>query len=477
MAVTVGDLLEGLRSLSQDLVDHRRGESAQRSAETDLGEWPALASATIRVLDLVPLPERWRDDNASLRAILTRVATGEAQPTAQTPRPDATEETTVLASMTVRIGVIADMLVGQPTADTTRDESAALVLLAGVLAPVHHAAQSTLHSIGNQHDSDAAWLLQRVATHTEGFARIGGYVRGGRYADLIAIPPGEDSLEAALATWQRVSHQVLALRRGATGLAMQTVAGDLMILTAAAAHTVHAAETLGIVPPEPDRLTTKTLTDAHTHWRELAAWPTFVRLDGLRTPDHEDASRTLRRHITTLLRDGRDWAVPDVIANRADPTALLSTMRRALHTGTAVAASHERALTQLVHNGGQLWIAALALGLPQHHGGEVYQARNRRRWLPMPAGEAHGLELLQQAQNATRLTERAGTFLDYTTPLARSVNRGRTGTAPSETPLPHAAPEPASVEWEIVEAAPVSAAHRRPIPWQSHTPASPSLSR
>lgn len=165
------------------------------------------------------------------------------------------------------------------------------------------------------------------------------------------------------------------------------------------------------------------------------------------------------------------------MANRTDPTLLLSTMRRAIHTGTAVAAGHERALLNLVHSGGQLWIAALALGLPQHHGSEVYQARNRRRWLPMPAGESHGLELLQHAQNATRLTERAGAFLDYTTPLASPVNRGRTSATPSVIALPQAAPEPASLGWEIVEAAPVSAAHRRPIPWQSHTPAPPSPSR
>lgn len=252
-----------------------------------------------------------------------------------------------------------------------------------------------------------------------------------------------------------------------------------MILTAAAAHTIHAASRLGVLPGEPDQATIKALTEAHTLWRGLAVWPTFVRLDGLRTPDHQDASLTLRQHITRLLRDGRDWATPEVVASRSDPSALLTTMRRAIHTSTAVAASHERALTRLNHIGGQLWIAALALELPQHHGNEVYQARNRRRWIPMPAGESHGLELLMQAQNATRLTERAATFLGYTTPLAGSIGTDQGGLAPSVTRQvsPPAGDARVSVEWEIVETAPISAARNRPIPWQSQPPTRPSLSR
>jgi len=477
VAVTVGDLLEGLRSLSQSLADTSRAESPQRDPGEVLAHWPALASATIRALDLSPLPGQWKDDNASLRALLSRVAAGDAQPPGQPPELGAADAASVLGSMALRVGAVADMLADQPTALTPRDESSALVLLAGVLEPVHRAARSTLELLGSPHDSSAAWLLQRITTHSEALARLGSIVRGGRYADLIAIPPEEDSLDAALATWRTVSQQVLSSPRCVTGLSLQTVAGDLMILTAATVHAVHTAETLGLVPSEPDGWTRKALTDANTRWRNLARWPTFVRLDGVRTLEQEDASRSLRQHVTRLLRDGRDWATPDVIATRTDPTWLLSTMRRAIHTGTAVAAGHERALVNLVHNGGQLWIAALALEPPQQHGNYVYQAHHRRRWVTMPAGDAHGLELLQHAQSATRHTERAGTFLDYRTPLARSLSSGSRSTAvlPGASLVPDG--EPQAAGWETVGAAPISAARRRPIHWQSQAPTPPSPSR
>ena len=467
MGATVGDLVGGLRSLAEELGDPDAPGAGRRAVADDLAMWPALASATVRALDLSPLPPKWHDDHASLRAVLGRIAAGEADP--QRPSaPDPAQGTPRLAAMAVRIGLIADLLVGLPATRSSWEESSAVLLLAGVLAPVHSAARSSLHLLDRNHDSSAAWLLQRVATHTEGLSRLSGSVHGGRYAELFSPAPGEGSLDAALVTWRTETRRVLASQRCVTGLSLQTAAGDVMILTAAAAHAVNAMVSLGRVDPTEGQLAISWLADANAAWRGPARWPTSVRLDGVRTLAHEQASRTLRQRISEVLRDGREWAAPETIQRRVDPEGLLATMRRALRAGTSVAAAHERAIGNLVQGAGQLWVPALALTPPHRVGPEVFQARNRRRWIPMPAGEAQGLELLRLAQTATLLTSSSHHLLDRLAPIGRGLTRDPGGDIAAVVSAP-GGEERGGPLWETVPDRKRPAPAREPVA-SSHPP-------
>ena len=154
-----------------------------------------------------------------------------------------------------RLGMVADLLAGQPPARSTVDRAALVGLHANVVAVVHALAVATLAALDGERDVQSSrWLLRGVLVRTERFAVTPPERRSGRYEDVAAMGP-EGSLDAAVAGWVRAIVDVLGSRQRVTQTALQVAAGDALILTAAAATVCASAAQLGSwtrgAPPDP----------------------------------------------------------------------------------------------------------------------------------------------------------------------------------------------------------------------------------
>lgn len=112
-----------------------------------------------------------------------------------------------------------------------------------------------------------------------------------------------------------------------------------MILTATAGTVDAAATQLGIVDANLAMQARSALEAAHAAWRAPTSWPSTVRLEGVRDPDHIHASRKLRQAVTGNLRVGRDWLPAGAMAERSSGTV---TSRAAV---PSEASSHGPAVT------------------------------------------------------------------------------------------------------------------------------------
>ena len=434
MIATVGSLLDGAHVRAWELCSQSTDSPAdgmnEDRAAALLTAWPRLASATLRALEAVPLEPAWLDDTAAVRQVLAEVVVASrgwqavsVQPQGDDPAPNGD----VLA-VARRIGLIADLLSGQPAASTDVDRAAVVGLQANLLAPVHAVAVATMAALDDQTGLQAArWLLRAVMARTERYAVMPTVERAGRYEDVAAIAPGEPSLDEAIAVWVRATVAALTSPHRVTGTALQVAAGDAMILTATAATVCRAATQLGHVDADAAAKALAALAPGHEAWRATARWPSTVYLGGVRDVEQADASRRLRQVVTDSLRRDGDWLPAEVIGDRLDVPALVATMRRGMHAVGNVALAHFQAIENLVRGRGQLWIAANAITQPAYWGSATIEAACRKGWVPMPRDEGAGNELLAAAREALASTIVALAALDVTAaapPTAESGSRG-----------------------------------------------------
>ena len=427
MTATVKDLLDAIHlrawDLSAVLAVPPASESSVDRSEALLRAWPGLAASALRALDAVPFVAVRASDVAPLRGSLTEIAARghrwRGSAAGAGPHPD------VVGIMT-RYGVLADLLAGQLPVSTAVDVSAALGLQANILAPVHAAAVATLGVLdGREPTGDARFLLQRLAARTEPFALVPVGDRRGRFEDVGVVAAGDQSFDAAIADWVRVTGRKLGSRHDVTGYALQAAAGDIVILSAAAATTVRAGVTLGLVDPEQGSSAVKALAASHAAWREPTRWPASVRLDGARSPEQAAASRFLRGLITDTMRHGQDWLPAQALHDRLDVTVLLGSMRRGMHAAGNVALVHYQAVENVVRGQGQLWVAASTLNDPAIYGPDMVRAALRKRWVPMPRHEPVGEAILGAAKHALTTTTVALGELDRTAATPASEVRSR----------------------------------------------------
>jgi hypothetical protein len=393
-----------------------------------MAAWPSLAAAVVRVLEAVGVEPVWLDQTGPVREVLTVLAQTGARPSTPgelllpfRPLPDP-----AVSQITVRLGSIGDLLCGLPAASTRVDRNALLGLQANVVAVVHALAVTTLSCLPPDPLAEGSRSLMRgVLVRTERFAAVPVAARAGRYEDVVAIGSHPGSLDAAVSGWVRATVEVLGSRLRVTQTAMQTAAGDAMILTAAAATVVAAANTMRRVPDGAARSAQVVLGDAHRAWRRLVSWPTSVRLGGLVDEDQTRASRGLRETITTQLRQDRDWLSPQRLGERFDLGVLLATMRRGLHGVGNVGVAHFQAMDRLVKQPGGLWLAAKQVTQPAYRGSDTITAATRRGWVPMPPGEPAGQSLLAAAKQALTTTTTAIGALDHTAGPATTSTSGR----------------------------------------------------
>lgn len=434
MTATVGSLLDDLHARVWTLCSHAGdspvdGMGDDRSARL-LAAWPRLATATLRALDAVPLEAVWLDDTASVRQVLAEVATGSRRwrPVGSQPSSDDPAPNRDVLAIAARIGVIADLLSGQPAASTEVDRAAVAGLQANLLAPVHALAVATLAALDDQLGAQAArWLLRGVVARTERYAVVSTMERAGRYEDVAALAPGELSLDGAIAQWVKASVGALTSPHRVTGTALQVAAGDAMILTAAAGAVCNTAAHLGYVDAEAAARALAALAPVHAAWRGPTRWLTTVRLDGARDKEQTDASHLLRQVITDTLRHDRDWLPAEAMADRLDVPALMATMRRGMHAAGNVALAHFQAIENLVRGRGQLWIAANAVTQSAFWGPATIEAACRRGWVPMPRGEPVGVDLLAAAREALTHTTVALAALDATAAASPTKGSGSAG--------------------------------------------------
>lgn len=418
MTTTVGMLLDDVHTRAWDLcaeLEDRRAENryGERGLEV-LAVWPRLATAALRVLDAVPLEPAWLDDMGSVRLVLGQVGRGVLEATADNGSAAASlKPDPAVGELALRLGLIADLLVGEKPARTDVDRAALEGLQANVVSIVHAVATVSLPLLQDRdHLQAPRSVLAAVKARTERFAMIPAERRSGRYEDVGAVT--SKSLDAAISTWVHATVDILSSRRGVSQAALQVAAGDALILTATAGTVCAAARRLGLVDADRAAVATSALGAAHAAWRRPAAWPETVRLEGVRDPEHVHASRQLRKLVTDNLRQGRDWLPPERMADRFDMGLLLGTMRRGVHGVGNVALAHFQALDTLVRGRGRLWIAASAVTQAAYRGPTTIEAALRHGWVQMPLGEPAGRALHADAKHALDMTTMALAALDRT---------------------------------------------------------------
>lgn len=418
MTTTVGMLLDDVHTRAWDLcaeLEDRRAENryGERGLEV-LAVWPRLATAALRVLDAVPLEPAWLDDMGSVRLVLGQVGRGVLEATADNGSAAASlKPDPAVGELALRLGLIADLLVGEKPARTDVDRAALEGLQANVVSIVHAVATVSLPLLQDRdHLQAPRSVLAAVKARTERFAMIPAERRSGRYEDVGAVT--SKSLDAAISTWVHATVDILSSRRGVSQAALQVAAGDALIFTATAGTVCAAARRLGLVDADRAAVATSALGAAHAAWRRPAAWPETVRLEGVRDPEHVHASRRLRKLVTDNLRQGRDWLPPERMADRFDMGLLLGTMRRGVHGVGNVALAHFQALDTLVRGRGRLWIAASAVTQAAYRGPTTIEAARRHGWVQMPLGEPAGRALHADAKHALDMTTMALAALDRT---------------------------------------------------------------
>ena len=347
MTTTVGMLLDDVHARAWDLCSElgdRRVEDFDGDRVTGLlAAWPRLATAALRVLDVVPLEPAWLDDMGSVRLVLGEVGRGVLEATADNGSAAAClKPDPAVGELALRLGLIADLLVGEKPARTEVDWAALEGLQANVVSIVHAVATVSLPLLQDRdHLQASRSVLAVVLARTERFAMIPAEGRIGRYEDVGAVT--SKSLDAAISTWAHATVDILRSRRGVSQAALQVAAGDALILTAAAGTVCSAASQLGVLDTGGANVAGSALGAAHAAWRRPTSWPSTVRLEGVRDLDHIRASRQVRQLVTDNLREGKAWLTPDRMADQFDVRLLMGTLRRGMHAVSNVALILSRA--------------------------------------------------------------------------------------------------------------------------------------
>lgn len=276
MTATVGTLLDDVHARAWDLCqtssENPEEASREQLASGLLAGWPRLAHAALRALDAVRVEPVWLDDASAVREVLRaiageksftyhRVAGGDVAPVAS--------ERAVRAIAT-RLGVIADLLSGEPAARTDVDRAASVGLQANVVVVVHAVAVTTLAALGDQREAETArWLMRGVLARSERQAVTPTVHRAGRYEDVAAISSEDRSLDGAIARWLPATLAALGSPRRVTQTALQFAAGDALILIATAGTVLNAAAQGGLVGDDRADRARAALAGAHEAWRPL----------------------------------------------------------------------------------------------------------------------------------------------------------------------------------------------------------------
>ncbi len=161
--------------------------------------------------------------------------------------------------------------------------------------------------------------------------------RAGDVAVAVAVGhAGPLSLEEAVAVWAREARDTV---RSSTPSArdLQGLAGDLSRVATHARAIVRAAVAAGHLTDGHGQRADRALAATAAGWLELAQRWTGLHTAQPPTPSKIAASHALGAALMAVTRQGRDWADPDVVAQRVELPRALAAVRRVTDVASDVA--------------------------------------------------------------------------------------------------------------------------------------------
>lgn len=419
MTASVSDLLDRLHRQAFAISNLTPQPSEDRWRAQSV-VWPKLAGATIRAINNIPTDSPASNDDLGLvDSILHPIARNQWLPARARGIGRQVPPDRRLVDMARVLGGIADLLTVRLNG-VESDPATVLGLRANLLTPVMVAAN---WSLATAPDSKPNWTARRHLQVLSGigtaFSFIPVALRTGPYDDIAAVPRSENSLDAAIHTWLDAAKDALATRKGLSGATLRTIAADLSVICGAAATLTNTAIAQGQLGEDRGRPVVKAISDANTRWREASRWPQTIYLGGVRHAGLTEASIRLRQIVIDTLRDGKAWADPRAVTKRLPRQDLLAVARRAMHAAAAAGQQHHAAVINLFWGKDRVMIASRALEGATYMNKDVFTARRRGEWLPMPRYEPTGVEV---SRAATRALDATGAARDLVIGTVRSID-------------------------------------------------------
>lgn len=382
MTGSVRDLLNRIGTQVEQLCNERGLDPDWPALER---AWAPLARATLRALDTLNTAHHGIRHAHALEAALHHTL-----PVRPIGPPLLTHWKHSQLAETV--GALADLLTTAPLPRQPVTNHAAEQVATALAGNITNAAIASLRRIPTtEAHTRIARHLRRIATATPTPRTIEpNYLLGWKFPS--AHEPG---IDGALQDWAARAVEVLGSPMNVTGLALQLIASDIALLSAAAsdllvAHHDDASE---------HSISAAQLARGASHaWTKAASWPPHVRLGG-RTPDLRQTSTGLRKLVDPLLRT-QD---PVTLAGHREEAAALAT--RTLSVAVDVAKAHVACLQQLASGVPALWMDTSTI--PVSYLNTLDQLTHRADWRPAPKHLNAGTPLYQAGLGALSALERA----------------------------------------------------------------------
>lgn len=390
MTATIGDLVRHL-----DRQVHNLGNPTERdTGSAHVAGWMMLAAATRRANGLLPLGGRSGQVKAGLRTVLDPLVHGPRDPLINPiPAPS-------LIQTSRTMGAIADVL-SEDLRDGGRGEqigTEAIKLEASLLSAVHviacwsRAVTASQRFLGTTGQFPAQ--LSDLIVVTEPLALIPPERRASLLEDLRLPNPTAPGLEGAVTRWVAEATRILQERYRASGWAMQTIAGNLALLSHTAAQTVTRSRAEGEITRARAENLTGWFKEASRLWRTAAAWPPHIRLGG-----HTPILRQLGRDV----RDACTGTVPG-----------LDELRAPMLAATRLSLLHASTMNRLTAKN-ELWIHTIRTN---YRGDEI------EAWVRQPPGTTDNWPLVHAARDAHNALDRAVTELAQATQASPPLPEG-----------------------------------------------------
>lgn len=235
-----------------------------------------------------------------------------------------------------------------------RNEAAATALQDNLLAATYAIGHWTLNRLraNGTERTPFARSLRHLVNTCHRAAQTNPDCRRSSLEHLTSTPADEPSLYGALTRWATEAEQALH-RRLVTSGTFAMLASDLTILTAATHHTLRPGTRKELGDPQE---VTKALTAALTGWKQVAAWPTNMRLGGPRARDYIAASRELRSYLAAELTGTDGWRTPSQLQERFTTTQLDTLTHTLAQRSARMGDALSKTVRDMTIGQGRLWL-------------------------------------------------------------------------------------------------------------------------
>jgi len=167
---------------------------------------------------------------------------------------------------------------------------------------------------------------------------------------VVSVQPGRLPLEDAIEVWGRQARDTVRCP-SPSARDLQAVAADLSRVATHSRVIVRTAVAYKLVDPDRGRAAEQSLARVAAGWLDVAqAWSRFHTAQPP-TPSKIAASHSLGQALMATTRHDRDWAQPNMVAERIDVSRALAALRRAQDVGADVAEAQPQIATRLADSG------------------------------------------------------------------------------------------------------------------------------